>query len=300
MAELGQTAVAVTDHGWVAGGVKLTKACKEKGIKPIVGSEVYISAQDDMKEAAAHSGDNFHLTLLCATAEGYKNLRTITSLAYLEGLSYKPRIDKSTLKDHADGLIVLSGCIGGELPQAIIEGNARSVKRLIEFYQSAFGENFFIELMSHGRTGTVDHVRQEIDGKVVMQEHELNDELVALSVKHGIPLVATNDAHYLTRDDGDAHDTLLCLGMGKHKEETPRLRFPGAAQQAWEFFIKSEAEMRALSKKKWWREACDNTVEVANRITDGGVIPMGKVVLPKFNIPHDPGFEVWKKTGVIL
>ncbi len=300
VSELGQSAVAITDHGWMAGAIKLTKACKAKDIKPIIGSEVYIASQEDMSEKAANGGDNFHLTLLCANRDGYANLRRLTSLAYIKGFHYKPRIDRKTLAANAAGIIALSGCIAAELPQAIIDGDSKRAKRLIDFYTKTFGKRFFIELMAHGSTGGVDHVSEKRDGVVVMGEGQLNAELVRLANLHSIPLVATNDAHYLMGDDGDAHDTLLCMQMGTKKDDPKRMRFPGAEHAAWEFFVKTEKEMKAMSKNKAWKEACDNTAEVA-RLVETDVIPMGQTVLPKFQIPHDDmGYVIWQRTGLLL
>lgn len=296
---LGQNAVAATDHGWVAGAVKLTKACKAKGIKPIVGSELYIATQEDMADAASNPGDNYHLTVLCQSREGYENLRYLTSIAHLDGLSYKPRVDKRTLAEYARGLILLSGCVAAELPQLLIRGREKDARRLVEFYASAFPDRFFIEVMAHGQTDNVDHVRIEEDGQVLMYEHELNDALVRMAAIEGIPIVATNDAHYLTREDGDAHDTLLCIGMGAWKEKEGRLRFPGAEHAAWEFYVKDEKEMRAASDKSWWDEACRNTQVLADTIDDA-VVEIGGTVLPKYQIPDDPGYDLWRKTGVIL
>lgn len=297
---LGQTAVAITDHGWMAGAIKLTKLCKPRGIKPIIGSEVYIATQEDMRQPAASAGDNFHLTLLCATPDGYSNLRRLTSLGYKDGFHWRPRIDKRTLAANADGIIALSGCVAAELPSLIIDDKMKEARRLVAWYQKVFGDRFFIELMSHGSTGRVDHVRIERNGKIIMGESELNAALVSIAHAAGVAVVATNDAHYLTEEDGDAHDTLFCMQSGKWKGDPQRtLIFPGVEHAKWEFYVKSEREMKAMSKDKIWREACDNTITVADMV-QYDVIPMGKVVLPKFEIPHDPGFEIWRKTGMLI
>lgn len=295
---LGQSAVAITDHGWVAGAVKLTKKCKELGIKPIIGSEVYMAKQKDMKEPSEGPGDNYHLTILCQNKAGYANLRRLTSLAYTEGFHYKPRIDRRTLGEHNEGLIILSGCVGAELPQLIGRGKKKAVKRLMDFYCKKFTDRFFIEIMAHGATGGIDHVAitDGRNGPVLMYEGELNDALVEIAGEYGLPVVATNDAHYLTRGDGCAHDTLVALGMGKSKMDLDRLRFPGAEHQAWEFYIKSAEEMHEISGESFWEEACDNTQEVA-RLVEDSVIDLGVTALPQYVIPHDPGYDLWKKHG---
>lgn len=299
--ELGQTAIAITDHGWIAGAVKLTQACQESGILPIIGSEVYVATGSDMKQPAKNAGDNFHLTLLAATPGGYRNLMRLTSLAALEGMSYKPRLDWSTLAAHSEGLILMSGCIAAELPQAIIYGGETKARDVLRRFQSVFGERFFIELMSHGSTGGIDHVRvTDENDKILMLEHELNDALVSLADRYGISIVATNDAHYMTRDDGFAHDTLLCLGTGGWRGKAGRLKFAGYDEGAFEFYVKSEAEMRTASDAPFWQRAVDGTADVVKLIT-GPVLNLGAApILPRFEIPDDPGFRVFQRTGLLV
>lgn len=297
--ELGQEAVAITDHGWLAGAVIFQTACLEQDVKPIIGSEIYMATQEDMSVPATNPGDNFHLTVLCQNPDGYANLRRLTSLAHLDGLSYKPRIDKKTLREHSDGLIVMSGCVAAELPQALIYGHEKKARGLVEWYLDTFGENFYIELMAHGSTDNVDHVRIEEDGEVLMYESELNDALVRLAFTYGIPLVATNDAHYLRREDGDAHDTLLCIGMGAWKEKEGRMRFPGAEHAAWEFYMKSGEEMLAAADTDFWREACENTIHLASTVESQIIEVDGDTIIPRFDVPEDdPEFKLWK-AGVL-
>lgn len=283
----GQSAVAITDHGWIANAVRFQKSAQKKGIKSIIGMETYMASQDDMRKPAKSGGDNYHLTLIAQNAEGYRNLVRLTSLAHVHGLSYKPRIDYSTLVQHSRGIIVLSGCIGAEIPQRIVRGDgAGAEKRLVQF-QHDFGDRFYVEVMYHGATNGLDHTRVEDEyGNVMMQEHELNAELVRLANKHGVGLIATNDAHYLEREDGCAHDTLLCIGMGAWKDKPNRMRFPGASHRSWEFYIKSEAEMLAVSLESWWHTACSNTAVLADSI-QAGVIPTGQTLMPRYEAPDD-------------
>lgn len=289
--ELGQSAVAITDHGWIASAVQFVKASKKYDIKSIIGMEAYM-ATESMGMPAKSSGDNTHLTLLAANRAGYRNLSILTSKSYISGLSYKPRIDVDTLCDHSDGLVVLSGCIGAAIPQMLIHGDEKGARKLARRYRDSFNGRFFIEVMHHGSTGNIDHVQAtDRDGNVLMGERDLNLALVDLADRLDIGVVATNDAHYLGREHGEHQDTLLCIGMGSWKHNTDRMRFPGAQHEAWEFYIKSEEEMRAVSKEPWWDTACGNTALVADLIDDT-VIDLGQSVMPQFKVPvDDPGFK---------
>jgi DNA polymerase-3 subunit alpha len=298
-ASLGQTAVAVTDHGWIAGAVKLVQAAKDAGVKPIIGMETYLASDGDHHSAAKSPGDNYHLTLLAKNEAGYKNLIRLTSLAHTEGLSYKPRIDRALLAQHADGVIVLSGCIGAEIPQTIIEHGKTAGLRLARLYQSTFGDNFFIEVMAHGSTSGVDHVRVEEKGEVLLTESDLNATLVDIADQLGVGIIATNDAHYLVRDHGQHHDTLLCVGMGAWKEKPDRMRFPGAEHKAWEFYIKSEQEMLAVSTQSWWQTACSNSQVLADMI-EPSVLRLGGNIMPRFTIPADTHYEAWRSARVTV
>lgn len=298
--ELGQSAVAITDHGWLASAVKFVKAAKKRGIKPIVGSEIYVASQEDMREPASSPGDNYHLTLLAQNAEGYRNMMRMSTIAHLEGLSYKPRVDLRTLKEHSEGVICLSGCVASQLVQTITYSSMAEARKLVEFYQDAFGDRFFIELMAHGGTNGIDHVRLEDDsGKILMSETDINLALLDLANQYGVAVVATNDAHYLNHSDGCAHDTLLCISMGAWKDKKDRLRFPGAPEADWQFYVKGRDEMLAMSDwEEWWR-ACDNTLHVAN-LVDNSVIELGQDILPKYEIPEDPLFEAYQQYGLVL
>lgn len=291
-AELGQSSVAITDHGCLFNAVKFVQEAKEAGIKPILGMETYLASNGDMTTPAKNGGDNFHLTLLAKNKQGYSNLMRLSSLAHLDGLSYKPRIDRKLLYNNREGIIVLSGCIGAEIPQTIINRGLAAGKDLCETYLDMFGENFYIEVMAHGATNGIDHVRIESGGVVSFTETQLNNALVDIGNSLGIPIAATNDAHYLKRDEGQHQDTLLCIGTGSWKDKKDRLRFPGADKKAWEFYIKSESEMLAVSLEPWWAQAVANTALLSERVEES-VVPLGGNITPKFRIPNDPEFEQW-------
>lgn len=292
VATLGQTSVAITDHGWVASAVKFASEAKDAGIKPIIGMETYLATNGEMGSPAKSGGDNYHLTLLAKNAEGYKNLMRLTSLGHIEGLSYKPRIDRRLLAQHAKGIIVLSGCIGAEIPQTIIERGEQAGLKLAREYQRTFGDDFYIEVMHHGSTNGVDHVKIERGNETIFTESDLNAALVRIADLLGIGIVATNDAHYLERVHGQHHDALLCIGTGSWLDKPDRMRFPGAMHKAWEFYVKSEPEMLAVLRDDWWQTACANTAILADSI-EGNVVPLGMNILPKFKIPNDPDFHVW-------
>lgn len=298
---LGQNSIAITDHGVLFGAVKFTQEAKKHGIKPIIGFEGYVATGDSIEQPAKSGGDNYHITLLAANRQGYYNLMRLTSIGHLRGLSYKPRIDLRILSLHSAGLIVLSGCVGAQIPQLIVSGRPAEAEKLATRFRDEFEGRFFIEVMAHGSTGGIDHVmvRSDDDKEVLMSESDLNTALVDLANKLGVGVVATNDAHYLERKHGSSHDTLLCVGMGKYKEEKDRMRFPGSKEKAYEFYIKTESEMRMLSEAAWWQTAVSNAGWISDMVTED-VVPLGVQVLPKFIIPADPAFHIYQKTGLIL
>lgn len=301
VAELGQSAVAITDHGWIAGAVKFVEAAKEAGIKPIIGMETYVATGASRLEPAKSGGDNYHLTLLAATAEGYRNLVRLTTDAYLQGMHYKPRTDMGTLIAHSEGIIVLSGCIGAEIPQLLVHGREKEALDLACRFRGAFNGRFFIEVMDHGisRDG-ISHVRIEENGTLLMAEHELNDALVSLANKLDVGVVATNDAHYLHEAHGDVQDTLLCIGTGSWKDKPDRMRFPGAREQSYEFYIKSRDEMDSVSSAVWWSTAVVNSLHVAD-LVESDVLPLGNMYMPRFPVPtDDPQFNLYLKQGIII
>ncbi|HEX9149665.1 MAG TPA: DNA polymerase III subunit alpha [Thermoanaerobaculia bacterium] len=247
--ELEMPAVAVTDHGNMFGAFSFYHEALKSGVRPILGVEAYLAPgdrRDREAQAAVESGEGYayHLTILAATQAGYQNLIKLVSEAYLTGFYHRPRMDKALLREHAHGLIALSGCLKGEVAGALSRGNVEAARRAVHEYQDIFGkENFFIELMDHG----------------LPKQTEILPELLRLSTETGAPVVATNDSHYLHREDAFAHEVLLCIGMGKTLEDERRMRFYND-----EFYVKSAQEMRDRFRR-WSEESLSNTVAVAER-----------------------------------
>jgi DNA polymerase-3 subunit alpha len=245
--KLGMPALAITDHGVMYGAVEFYEACKKNGIKPIIGCEMYIAADSYKKKTASATGKqegNYHFTLMAADLEGYKNLIKLVSLAHLDGFYYKPRIDKELLAQHAKGLIGLSGCLKGEVPHAIhAEDNLEKAVQLAATYRDILGpENYFIELCDHG----------------IEQQIKVNKALPKIARDLGVGMVATNDVHFLNKEDHGAHDVLICIGTGANVADERRLHY------VQEVYFKTPEEMRHI-----WRdfpEACDNTLAIAERV----------------------------------
>jgi len=265
--ELEMPAVAVTDHGNMFGAFSFYHEALKQGVRPILGVEAYIAPadrRDREAQASSESGDGYayHLTILAATQTGYRNLVRLVSEAYLSGFYHRPRMDKALLRENAEGLIGLSGCLKGEVAGALSRGNYAAAERAVREYQEIFGkDNFFIELMDHG----------------LPKQVEILPDLLRLANATGAAVVATNDGHYLRRDDAFAHEVLLCIGMGKTLEDERRMRFYND-----EFYVKSADEMRERFRR-WSEESLTNTVAVAERCavtfdTDG-------LHLPTFSAP---------------
>ena len=236
---LGMDSLAITDHGCMFGVIEFFNECKKEGIKPILGMEAYM-APGDRRERSGTAGEAaYHLLLLCENLTGYKNLLKLSTLAYREGFYYKPRIDKETLKEFEEGLIATSACLGGEIPSAFIKRDKATAKRMAETYLEIFGpDRFFIEVQKH-----------------VPEQDRVNPELADLANRLGCGLVATNDVHFLNREDHYAHDVLCCISMGKLITDEGRLKYPT------ELYLKSPQEMReALGN---FDGAIDNTVRIA-------------------------------------
>lgn len=209
--ELGQTAVAVTDHGVMYGLVEFYKAAKKAGIKPILGCEAYVAARTRHDRQHGIDSENHHLVLLCENETGYQNLVRLISEAWTDGFYSKPRVDRELLQKYHEGLIALSACLAGEIPAALRDGRYGDAKRIACEYRSLFGaDNFFLELQDHGMA------EQEAVNRGVMQ----------ISRETGIPLVCTNDAHYLTRDDAEMQKILICLQTNTTVDEPNPLAFP--------------------------------------------------------------------------
>ncbi len=259
--ELGQNALAITDHGVMYGAVDFYKACKEAGIKPIIGCEVYVAPRN--MEDKQHGIDNqySHLILLCKNEVGYKNLCYMVSAAFSKGFYIKPRIDWPLLHRHAEGLICLSGCVAGAIPRNIINGDYEKAKMKAVELKELFGEDFYLEIQDHG-------LREE---KIASQG------IIKLSKELDIPLALTNDAHYIEKKDAYYQDVLMCIQMQKTVDDTNRMRF-----ESQELYLKSEDEMRALFPD--YGEAADNTVKIAEKCNFE--FEFGNYKLPRFKLPE--------------
>ena len=258
---LGQTALAVTDHGVMYGAVAFYKACLAEGIRPIIGCEVYVAPRSRFQKEHGADNNYSHLILLCRNERGYRNLCYLVSCGFTEGFYVKPRIDWELLHAHAEGLVCLSGCLAGEIPQALIRGDyERAKKKALELRELFGPENFYLEIQDHG----------------IPEEKQAARELIRLSEETRIPLVLTNDAHYLEKEDAYYQDVLMCIQTGKTVDEQNRMRF-----ESQELYLKSEEEMRALFPEH--PEAADNTVKIAERCRYD--FTFGHYHLPRFQLP---------------
>lgn len=261
--DYGMSACAITDHGALFGAVDFYQAAAKGGIKPILGCEVYVAKGSRLDKTARSAKEAYtHLLLLCENEEGYHNLCRLSSIGYLEGYHYKPRVDDEVLAKYSAGLICLSACLGGEIPQYVLEDNLDAANAAIEKYAGMFGrDNFCIEIMDHG----------------MPEERQINPVLVNLAQRHGLRVVATNDCHYLDKADAEAHEALLCIQTGATLVDENRFRFP-----TQEFHFRSPDEMKKLFVR--WPEAIANTLELAARCNLE--LPLGKRLIPKFGPPE--------------
>ena len=261
--ELGMKAVAITDHGNMFGVIDMYKECKKNNIKPIIGCEVYVAPRSRFLKQGKMDAENNHLILLAMNNTGYKNLCKLCSLAYIEGFYYKPRIDMELLKKYNEGLIALSGCLAGKVASQIVNTNIEGAKKTIEEFVQIFGKDrYFLEIQDN-------KLREQI---------LLNQQLVKLSKEYDLGLVATNDCHYLTKEDYDFHEVLMCIGTRKTIYDEDRMTF-----KTNEFYVKSpEEESEAFNYAK---EAIENTVKIANMCNVE--FEFGTTILPEFKISED-------------
>lgn len=241
--QMNMPAVAITDHGNMFGAVEFYAACVDAGVKPIIGCETYMAPGDRRdKQASRMKEASYHLLLLAQNLEGYQNLLKLCSIGYVEGFYYKPRIDKETLREHSAGLICTSTCLGAEIPQALMNRNRKVANEVAETYLDIFGpDRFFIELQDHG----------------IEEQRSINPELIDMADRFGVATIATNDIHYLEKDDANAHDVLCCISTRKLQSDEDRLKFP-----ADEFYFKSPEEMAKLFPDRL--DALENTVRIAD------------------------------------
>lgn len=260
--DLGQTAVAITDHGVMYGAIDFYRACKAEGIKPIIGCEVYVAPRTRFDKVHELDSQARHLILLCRNEEGYRNLCHMVSQSFTEGFYIKPRIDMELLRANCGGLIALSACLAGEIPRLLRNGQYDEAKKSALEMRELFGEDgYYLELQDHR----------------LPEDPEIVSGLLRLHEETGIPLVATNDAHYLTRADASTQDVLMCIQMGKTVDDPGRMKF-----ETEEFYVKSEEEMLALFPQ--CPEAVDNTQRVADLCNVE--FQFGTYHLPEFRLPE--------------
>ena len=262
--ELGQSAVAITDHGVMYGAVDFYRACQAEGIKPIIGCEVYVAPRGRTRFQKVHEFDaeSRHLVLLCRNQEGYRNLSYMVSQAFLEGFYIKPRIDMDLLREHCGGLIAMSACLAGEIPRLLMADEYEKAKEAALEMRELFGEDgYYLEMQDHG----------------IPVQKKVNAGILRLHEETGIPLVATNDAHYIRKEDWETQDVLLCIQTGKTLDDPGRMKF-----QTQEFYVKSEEEMASIFPQH--PEAIENTAKIAELCSVE--FEFGKYHLPNFKLPE--------------
>ncbi|MGG1933138.1 DNA polymerase III subunit alpha [Paenibacillus macerans] len=253
----GMKALALTDHGVMYGAVPFYKLCKAHGIKPIIGCEVYFTAGSRKERGSRQDQPIHHLILLAKNETGYRNLMKLVSIGHLEGFHYKPRIDWEALERHREGLICLSACLGGEVPHHLLRGSYEEAKKAALRYKSAFGGDFYLELQDHG----------------LPEQKKVNLQLIQLAQETGIELAATNDVHYLNREDAEVQDVLICIGTGKTVDDENRLKM-----NTDQLYLKTGDEMAALFPHV--PEALANTVKIAERCELE--LEFGRHILPAY------------------
>ncbi len=262
--QLGMPAVGLTDHGVMYGAIPFYLEGRATGVKPIVGIEAYVAPRSRFDRPAHRETAYHHLTMLAANPAGYRNLMQLSSLAFLEGYdsrSRRPRMDRELLGRYSDGIIVLSGCLSGEVQKNLVAGKPDEARKVVAEYREIFGDRYYLEVQYQGLT----------------QQPPLNEQLAEIGREMNIPLVATNDSHYTHKDDAGAHDILLCIQTGKELADTDRMRF-----DTDQFYLKSREEMDAAFPE--YPEAVENTLAVAERCSID--IPLHNMLLPDFKVPE--------------
>ncbi len=259
---LGMPALAMTDHGVMYGAIEFYKAARKAGLKPIIGCEVYVAPRRRFDKEHGKDDFQYHLVLLAKNREGYRNLMKLVTAAYLEGFYYKPRIDKELLAEHSEGLFALSACLAGEVPALLLRGEDEKAMQAASWYRDTFAKgHFFLELQDQG----------------LPEQQELNQKLLALGEQAGIPLVATNDIHYLEQEDAEAHDVLLCIQTGKNVDDPHRLKFEGN-----QFYFKSYDEMKQTFAS-YPEDVLLNTTRIADQVNLE--FDFNQMHLPPYAIP---------------
>ena len=259
--ELGMKAMAITDHGVMYGVIDFYKACKKEGIKPIIGCEVYVASRTRF-DKEPQDKKYYHLILLAKNNEGYKNLTQLVSLGFTEGYYYKPRIDLEILEKYHEGIICLSGCLAGSVSQAILNGNIEEAENVAKWHKNVFGEDYYLEIQNNG----------------VKEQVMVNQKIIQIARRLDIPIVATNDAHYLKREDAYNHEVLLCIQTGKRITDEDRMRF-----ETDELYVKSPEEMSEYFKN--FSDAIENTVKIAEKCNVE--FEFGHTILPNYDVPEE-------------
>ena len=260
--ELGMDAIAITDHGAMYGAVDFYKECKKNGVKPIIGCEVYVAPRSRFDKEPGIDNHYSHLILLAKNKTGYENLIKIVSAGFVDGFYYKPRVDNEILEKYSEGIICLSACLAGSINQQILKGDMDKAKQIALWFKDVFKDNYYLELQNNG-------LREQV---------LVNQKLVEISKELDIPLVATNDAHYLKREDAYNHEVLLCIQTGKKMKDEDRMRF-----ETDELYIKSPEEMIEYFKNI--PEAIENTVKIANECNFD--FEFGVTKLPNYEVPKE-------------
>ena len=259
--ELGMKAMAITDHGVMYGVIDFYKACKKEGIKPIIGCEVYVAPRSRFDKEPGIDKQYYHLILLAKDTQGYKNLSKLVSLGFTEGYYYKPRIDLEILEKYHEGLVCLSGCLAGAVNQALMNGQTEKAEEIALWHKKVFGEDYYIEIQNNG----------------INEQVLANQKLVQLARKLDIPLVATNDAHYLKKEDAYNHEILLCIQTGKRMSDEDRMKF-----DTDELYVKSPEEMSEYFSA--FPDAIENTVKIAEKCNVE--FEFGHTILPNYDVPE--------------
>ena len=260
--ELGMDSIAITDHGVMFGAIDFYKACKKEGVKPIIGCEVYVAPRSRTDKQPGIDNHYYHLILLAKNNEGYKNLSKLVSLSFVDGYYYKPRIDREILEKYHEGLICLSACLAGEVNQALLSGQNEKAEQVALWHKKVFGDDYYIEIQNNG----------------IKEQVLANQKLVQLARKLDIPLVATNDAHYLKREDAYNHEVLLCIQTGKRMSDEDRMKF-----DTDELYVKSPEEMAEYFKA--FPDAIENTVKIAEQCNIE--FEFGHTILPNYDVPPE-------------
>ena len=260
--ELGMDAMAITDHGVMYGVIDFYKACKKEGIKPIIGCEMYVAPRSRFDKDPVLDKQYNHLILLAKNNQGYKNLSKLVSIGFVEGYYYKPRIDLEVLEKYHEGIICLSACLAGAVSQAILNGNIEKAEEIATWHKNVFKDDYYIEIQNNG----------------IQEQVMVNQKLIQIARKLDIPLVATNDAHYLKKEDAYNHEVLLCIQTGKRMSDPDRMRF-----DTEDLYVKSPEEMSNYFSA--FPDAIENTVRIAEKCNVD--FEFGHTILPNYDVPEE-------------